>query len=169
MPPKSFAGDPSPIPYLPLISVTLDGFLWGSTIFPFLYKYLIVKFLSNKLVSRLKTLFRLLVSAVGILATAYLLQDYGVRLDNWGSLAIVTLVMAFLNAFLRPLLILLTLPVTLLTFGIFIFVINALIIYLAGEIVPGFGLSGFLPALLFGIVYSVILSALNWVTGLDED
>jgi putative membrane protein len=118
----------------------------------------------------LKTIYRLLISALGIMATAYLMKNYGISLSNdWTVLATLTIVLAVLNAFLKPILLFLTFPITLLTFGIFVFVVNAAVIYLAGALVSGFNVGGFFSAMLFGIFYSVILSALNWVTGLDED
>ena len=72
------------------------------------------------------------------------------------GLAAVAVVLGLINTLLRPLLILLTLPATLLTLGLFIFVINALLFQLAGYLVDGFNVGGFWPALLGSLAYSLI-------------
>ena len=84
-----------------------------------------------------------------------------VHVASFGTALIVALVLGLINAVLRPLLILLTLPVTLLTLGLFIFVINALTFQLAGNLVDGFNVVGFWPALFGSVVYSVISWALS--------
>lgn len=99
-------------------------------------------------------LMKWIVSGLAVLATAYLLP--GVALAGFAAALVVALVLGVLNAFLKPLLLLLTLPVNILTLGLFSFVINALLILLASAIVPGFKVDGFLTALLFGIVLAVI-------------
>ena len=102
-----------------------------------------------------------IVNALALLALPYVVPS--VHVASFGTALIVALVLGLINAVLRPLLILLTLPVTLLTLGLFIFVINALLFQLAGNLVEGFNVGGFWPALLGSIAYSVIswlLSAL---------
>lgn len=85
----------------------------------------------------------------------------GIRIDRFSSLMFSTLVIGLLNAFLRPLLVLLTLPVTVATLGLFTLVINGLIFYLAAHLVPGFQVAGFGTALVAALLFSVISFLLN--------
>ncbi len=93
-----------------------------------------------------------------LLAAALLLvaQIYpGVQVRSFGSAMIAALVLGLLNTLLRPILVLLTLPVTLLTLGLFLFVINALMFYFAANLLAGFGVTGFGAALIGSLLYSV--------------
>jgi putative membrane protein len=99
---------------------------------------------------------RLLVNGLAVFITSLILP--GVHVENMLNAIIVAAVLAVLNFFLKPLLIILTIPVTLVTFGLFLLVINAFLILLAAKIVPGFKVDGFWWALLFSIVLSVINS-----------
>jgi putative membrane protein len=103
-----------------------------------------------------KFILKILFTAVVILGLAHLLP--GVHINTYWTAVIVALVLAVLNAFIRPILIFLTLPATLLTFGLFLFVINAGIILLDAYFVRGFTIDNFWWALLFSILLSVILS-----------
>ncbi|WP_024538454.1 phage holin family protein [Comamonas badia] len=92
----------------------------------------------------------------------------GVKFDSTGALIVSALLLGFANAIVRPLLIVLTLPLTLLTFGLFLLVVNALVILLVSALVKGFRLSGFWTALfasLFVSLLSVLIGAI--VTGGD--
>jgi putative membrane protein len=100
-----------------------------------------------------------IINALALLALPYVVPS--VHVASFGTALIVALVLGLINAVLRPLLILLTLPVTLLTLGLFIFVINALLFQLAGHLIDGFNVGGFWPALLGSVVYSVISWALS--------
>ena len=102
-----------------------------------------------------------LIYAVAIVITAYLLP--GVRLSGFSAALIAALVLGLVNTFFRPLLLLLTLPLNILTLGLLTFVINALLILLTSSLVPGFVVTGFWWALLFSLVLSVIHYALNLV------
>lgn len=102
-------------------------------------------------------LIRLLISGVIIYVLSRILS--GVHIDTIGTAIIFALVLSFLNAIVKPLLVLLTLPVTVITLGIFLFVINALIILLAAKITDGIQIDGFWWALLFSIILSVFNSA----------
>lgn len=102
-----------------------------------------------------------LIYTLAILITAYLLP--GVTLTGFAAALITALVLGLINAFIKPILIILTLPINILTLGLFTFVINALLILLVSAIVPGFIVTGFWPALGFSIVLAIIASALNWV------
>jgi putative membrane protein len=95
-----------------------------------------------------------LVSGLAVIITAYLLP--GVRVTGFFAALVTALILGLINAFIRPLLILLTLPLNILTLGLFTLVINALLIMLAAAIVPGFSVQGFWWALLFGLVLAII-------------
>jgi putative membrane protein len=94
-----------------------------------------------------------IINAVALLALPYVIPS--IQVASLGTALIVAIVLGLINAVLRPLLILLTLPVTLLTLGLFIFVINALLFQLVGNLVNGFEVGGFWPALFGSIVYSL--------------
>ena len=100
-----------------------------------------------------------LVSGVAIIITAYLLP--GVALKGFTAALVTALVLGLVNAIIRPILILLTLPLNILTLGLFTLVINALLIMLAASIVPGFAVQGFWWALLFGVVLAIVNFALS--------
>jgi putative membrane protein len=95
-----------------------------------------------------------LVSAAAIAITSYLLP--GVKVTGAFAALVTALVLGLINAVLRPLLIVLTLPLNILTLGLFTLVINALLIMLASAIVPGFNVQGFWWALLFGLVLAIV-------------
>ena len=95
-----------------------------------------------------------LVSALAILATAYVLP--GVRIENIFTALITAVVLGIINSILKPILLLLTLPINILTLGLLTFVINALLVLLASAIVPGFKVDGFWWALAFSIVLSLV-------------
>jgi putative membrane protein len=99
---------------------------------------------------------RILISAVSVLLLSMVLK--GIHVDDSLDAVFVALLLALLNATLRPLLILLTFPVTVLSLGLFLFVINALIILLAGKWIPGFSVDGFWWALLFSFLLSIVNS-----------
>lgn len=94
----------------------------------------------------------LLLSAALLLLTQW---DSGIEVRNFGSAMLAALVIGLLNAFVRPLLILLTLPVTVLTLGLFLFVINAFTFQLADKLLDGFQVHGFWHALLGSVLYSL--------------
>jgi putative membrane protein len=104
---------------------------------------------------------RWIVNAAALLLVAYLYP--GVQVESFLSAALAALVLGLVNAFVRPLLIILTLPVTLLTLGLFLFVINALLFWFVAEIVHGFSVSGFGAALLGSILYSLITLVTSWI------
>ena len=88
----------------------------------------------------------------------YLLS--GVHIDHWLTAVILALVLSFLNAFVKPILIVLTIPATILTLGLFLVVVNALIILLADWAVTGFEVDSFWWAVGFGLVISIVNSLL---------
>ncbi|KKT40490.1 hypothetical protein A3K29_00830 [Candidatus Collierbacteria bacterium RIFOXYB2_FULL_46_14] len=104
-------------------------------------------------------LINLIVNALAFYVTAYIVP--GVRIANFQALAVVAIVWGVLSIVLRPILILLTLPVNILTLGLFTFVINAFLIMLMSNFVTGFKVDGFGAAL----IAAVVLALLNVVLG----
>lgn len=92
-------------------------------------------------------------SALAVMIASYILP--GVKLDSFWSALWVALFLGLVNMFIKPLLILLTLPINILTLGLFTFVINAILILLASSVIKGFSVSGFWVALLFSIVLAI--------------
>jgi putative membrane protein len=99
-----------------------------------------------------------LVNAVALIAVAYVVP--GIAVSDFVTALLAALLLGFVNTVVRPILILLTLPVTLLTLGLFILVINGLLFWFVGSFVVGFTVSGFWPAVLGALAYSVISWAL---------
>ena len=94
-----------------------------------------------------------------LLATALLFVAYvysGVEVRSFGSAMLAAFVIGLLNTFVRPVLVVLTLPVTLLTVGLFLFIINALMFWAAAEMLQGFQVRGFAGALVGSLIYSVL-------------
>lgn len=108
---------------------------------------------------------RLLLTAVAVIVLSKILP--GVEVVNFTSAIIVAVVLALLNAILKPILVILTLPITIVTLGLFLLVINAGIILLADELLGGFAVNGFWIALLFSLLLSVLQSILYSL--LDKD
>ncbi|HRN57200.1 MAG TPA: phage holin family protein [Agriterribacter sp.] len=101
---------------------------------------------------------RLLVTAAVAYGLAYLLK--GIHIDTYWTALVFALVLAIVNLIIRPLLVILTIPLTILTLGLFLFVINALMVLLAAKVVDGITIDGFWWALLFGLLLSVVSSLL---------
>lgn len=108
----------------------------------------------------MKFLGKLLVNTLAIILAAYVLPGIDVP-DPWRAF-LVAVLLAVLNVTLKPLLIILTIPITILTLGLFLLAINAIIILVAGELIPGFKVDSFWWALLFSIVMSLINSVLEY-------
>lgn len=104
-------------------------------------------------------LLKWLLNAIAIIFSAYLISGVGIG-SFWAALW-VALFLGLVNVTLKPILVILTLPINILTLGLFTFIINAALIMLASSVVKGFTVSGFWPAILFGIVLSVISFLLN--------
>jgi len=101
----------------------------------------------------MKILVRWLLLAAALLLVAHLYP--GVSVKSFGSAMIAAFVIGLFNTLLRPLLVLLTLPVTLLTLGLFLFVINALMFWFAAQVLDGFAVAGFVAALIGSLIYSL--------------
>jgi putative membrane protein len=109
----------------------------------------------------MRFLLRLLLNGIAVMVAAYLIP--GIRLATPGAAVVAGIVLGIVNAIVRPLLIVLTLPFTILTLGLFIFIVNAVCLALVAWLVPGLSISGFGAALVGAIVISLVswlLSAL---------
>ena len=104
---------------------------------------------------------RWIVNAAALLLVAYIFP--GVHVESFVAALIAALVLGLVNAFIRPLLVILTFPVTLITLGLFLFVINALLFWLVAEVVHGFTVNGFWAALVGSILYSLITLVTSWL------
>ena len=102
----------------------------------------------------MKTLLKWLLSAAALLCVAYIYS--GVQVQSFGSALIAAFVIGLFNAVLRPVLVILTLPVTVVTVGLFLFVINALMFWFAASLLGGFHVTGFAAALIGSLIYSVL-------------
>jgi putative membrane protein len=100
-----------------------------------------------------------LINAIALMAVAYLLP--GIAVSSFVVALVAALVLGLVNAVLRPILILLTLPATLLTLGLFIFVVNGLLFWFVGSFIEGFSVNGFWPGVFGAIGYSIVSWALS--------
>jgi putative membrane protein len=105
----------------------------------------------------MRFLLRLLLNGVAVFCAAYFIP--GISVSGPAAALIAGIVLGLVNAIIRPILVLLTLPFTLLTLGLFIFVVNAICLALAAWFVPGFAIDGFVAALLGALVISVV----SWI------
>ena len=102
----------------------------------------------------IKLLAKWLLSAIALLFVAYVYN--GVTVSSFGSAMLAAFVIGLLNTVVRPVLVVLTLPVTVVTLGLFLFVINALMFYIASALLDGFQVRDFIAALVGSLIYSVI-------------
>ncbi|MCH8533746.1 MAG: phage holin family protein [Flavobacteriaceae bacterium] len=112
----------------------------------------------------MKVLIQLVVTAIFVVTLATVLP--GVSVDSFMTSLVVAALLALLNIFVKPILVIFTLPVTVLTFGIFLLVINAAIILMCDALVDGFRVNGFWWALLFSVLLSLIQSLVR--SGADK-
>ena len=103
---------------------------------------------------------RLLITAAVAYGLSMILSPH-IRIDSYSSALIFVLILGILNAIVKPILVLLTLPITILTLGIFLLVINVLMVLLADKFISGIYIDGFLWAFIFGILLSVLSSVIN--------
>ncbi len=113
-----------------------------------------------------RVLTRLLINTFAVLISAYLLS--GVHVANATAAVLVALVLAILNTFIKPLLIVLTIPITIITLGLFLLVINILIIIWTASLVSGFTVDGWGWALLFSLLLSLVSAILESILGTKE-
>jgi putative membrane protein len=111
----------------------------------------------------MKLLFRILITAILVLVLAKLMK--GVVVDEFTTALTVAIVLGLLNFFVKPILVLFTLPVTIFTLGLFLLVINTIIIQLCDYFIDGFRISSFWTAMIFSIVLSLSQSLVYQITG----
>jgi putative membrane protein len=116
----------------------------------------------------MKFIIQLVIVTLAVLISSYILPGVSIEGNNFLTAFVVAAVLSFLNAVVKPIMILLTIPVTIFTFGFFLLVINALMILLAAKIVDGFHVEGFWYALLFSFILSFVTSILEGVKKRDE-
>ncbi|MBS1783123.1 MAG: phage holin family protein [Bacteroidetes bacterium] len=107
-------------------------------------------------------LLRLMINSLAVFAASYLLP--GVHIRNFTTAIWVAVVLAVLNLFIKPIFILLTIPITVVTFGLFLLVINALMVLLCSKIVDGFSVDGIIYAVLFSLIVSVVGGIMETLT-----
>jgi putative membrane protein len=107
----------------------------------------------------MKLILTWLLAACALLVVAYLYP--GVQVQSFTSALIAAAVIGLFNAVLRPILVILTLPVRVITLGLFLFVINALLFWAAASVLDGFQVNGFVAALLGSLIYSVLMLVVN--------
>lgn len=104
---------------------------------------------------------KILVNGAALMFTANLID--GIYVDGWGSVFIAAIILGIVNAVIRPLLLLLTLPLNIFTLGLFTFVINGLMLKTVAGVVGGIDIVGIWPAIIGAIVLSVVSTVLNWL------
>lgn len=109
----------------------------------------------------MQLLMALVINAVAFLATAYVVP--GFRVDNFTAALLAAVVLGVVNTFIKPILSFVTLPLTVITLGLFAFVVNAIVLFIVAWIVPGLEIEGWLPAILGAIVLSVVSTILSSV------
>jgi putative membrane protein len=108
----------------------------------------------------MKTLLKLLLSAVAVIAAAYILDPH-VHVESFMIAVLVAAVLSIFQIFLKPILVILTIPVTILTLGLFLWVINAALTLLAANLIDGFAVESFWWAVLFSFILAVFVSFLH--------
>ncbi len=109
---------------------------------------------------------RFIVASIAVVLTVYLLP--GVKLDHWTTAVFLAAILGLLNIFLKPILIIFTLPITVFTLGIFLIIINGFIVIIADKIIPGFQVNSFGWAIVFSFVLSITESLLETMFGITK-
>lgn len=104
-------------------------------------------------------LISLLLNTLALIITAYIVP--GIKVDTFTSALLAAIVLGIINTFIKPVLVLLTLPLTILTLGLFIFIVNAIVLRVTTLFVPGFSVDGWVPAILGAIVLSIASTILS--------
>jgi putative membrane protein len=110
----------------------------------------------------MRFLIKILLSSFSVIVASWLLR--GVEIEDYLTSLLVAFVLAILNMILKPILVFLTIPITILTFGLFLLIINAVIALVASDIVPGFHIAGFWWA----VAFSIIVSLLNYLINIEN-
>jgi putative membrane protein len=110
----------------------------------------------------MKFIIYLVTSALAVMVSAYVLP--GVRVDSFFTAIVVGVILGMANMILKPILVILTLPITILTLGLFTLCINGAIVLLVARIVPGFYVDGLLWGIIFSLLMSFVSSFFNWIS-----
>ncbi|OGI00261.1 MAG: hypothetical protein A2104_01765 [Candidatus Melainabacteria bacterium GWF2_32_7] len=110
----------------------------------------------------LNAIIRWVLLALAVMLVAFIVP--GIQVGGFLAALIAALVIGIINLFIRPIVMALTLPINLLTLGLFTFVINALLLWFVGAITPGFTVEGFVPALLGSLLLSILSVLINWTS-----
>jgi putative membrane protein len=105
----------------------------------------------------------LLITAALLLIVANLVE--GVQVEGWGAAFLGAIILGLVNAFVRPVMVILTLPITMLTFGLFLLVVNALMLWLVAALVPGIRIQGFISALIGSLFLTILNIAVSFLVG----
>ncbi len=114
----------------------------------------------------MRILLAIAINTAALLVTAYFVPGFNVA--SWQTAVLAAIIFGLINTFVRPLLVLLTLPLTVLTLGFFLFVVNALILFMTTYFVSGFTIDGWLPAIIGAIVLSLVSAILSSLLGQVE-
>lgn len=114
----------------------------------------------------MKLLLRWIINALALIVITKVVS--GVHVDTFYSALIAALIIGFLNAIIRPVLVILTLPVSIVTLGLFTFVINALLVWFTSTVVKGFTIDGFLPALMTALILWAVSTITGWALHKDS-
>lgn len=115
----------------------------------------------------MKFILNILISSVAVLITAWMLP--GVEVRDFMSALLVAVVLAFLNNIVKPILTILTIPITIFTLGFFLLILNAIMIIIAAKLIPEFHVQSFWWAFLFSLILSLVTSLLNGILGNSND
>jgi putative membrane protein len=115
----------------------------------------------------IKFLSKTLITSVAVLIASFILS--GVTINSTATAILVAVVLGLLNSFIKPILIILTIPITILTLGLFLLVINVIIIKWTSELVHGFHVNGWITALLFSIIVSFVSSLIEGLINNQTD
>jgi putative membrane protein len=110
----------------------------------------------------MRFIYKIIITALSVIVADFFLDGVNIN-DDAKTVIIVALVLAILNTFIKPVLVLLTIPVTIATLGLFLLVINALMVKWAAGLVPGFEVDGWWAALLFSLIVSLVSSILEGI------
>lgn len=104
---------------------------------------------------------KIIINAAALMFTASIID--GIYVDGWGAVIIAAVILGIINAVIRPILMVLTLPLNLMTLGLLTFVVNGLMLKLTATVVSGFDIMGLWPAIVGAIILSVVSTVLNWL------
>jgi putative membrane protein len=115
----------------------------------------------------MRWLLHALISSAALVAIAHLYP--GVQVSGWTAALVAAVALGIINVLVRPVLIVLTLPATILTLGLFLLVVNAICFWLAAKLIPGFAVSGLWAALVGSVLYSILTGVAGWLIFSDKN